>query len=187
MAAEKRVFTPEAIDDLLVGWLIHSHKARDRHDEAARRYAMGQYALGIPSLVVSTIVGTSVFAALSSATAPPFWVGLLSMVAAVLAALQTFMDFGGRSDKHRAAAVKYKTSIRLLEEFLVQQKEGTPITKDEVDDIRASLDNLEEAAPVVMGRIYDRIEKRYRDMQHVSDAVSLYSGPMSGRLAVGSG
>jgi len=184
MAAEKRVFTPAAIDDLLVGWLIHSHKARDRHDEAARRYAWGQYALGIPSLIVSTIVGTSVFAALSSATAPPFWVGLLSMVAAVLAALQTFMDFGGRSDKHRAAAVKYKVSIRLLEESLVQQQEGTPITKDEVDDIRASLDSLEETAPVVMSGIYDRIEQRYKDLQNVSDAVDLYT--QTGRLAVGS-
>jgi hypothetical protein len=78
-------------------------------------------------------------------------------------------------------------SIRLLEESLVQQKAGTPITKDEVDDIRASLDSLEEAAPVVMGRIYDRIEKRYRDMQHVSNAMNLYSATVGGRLAVGSG
>ena len=109
MAEEKKLFSPAAIGELLNGWLIHSHKCRDRHDVAARLYAKGQYALGIPSLVVSTIVGTSVFAALSSNEAPALWVGMLSIAAAVLAALQTFMDFGGRSDKHRsagAAAVK---------------------------------------------------------------------------------
>lgn len=35
MADEKRVFRPLGTDELLTGWLIHSHKARDRHDEAA--------------------------------------------------------------------------------------------------------------------------------------------------------
>lgn len=49
----KRVFTPLGTEQLLIGWLIHSHKARDRHDEAARRYAKGQFVLGIPSLIAS--------------------------------------------------------------------------------------------------------------------------------------
>jgi hypothetical protein len=175
MADAKRVFTPAQTDELLIGWLIHSHKAWDRHAEAARRYARGQYALGIPSLVVSTVVGTSVFAALSSKEVPPLWVGLLSILAAVLAALQTFMDFGGRSDKHRDAAVKYKSSIRLLEESIVQQKHEEGLTKDEVAALRVMLDSLEESAPVVMQRVYDDVEKKYQDMKHVPKASDLYS------------
>ena len=175
MADEKRVFTPLGTEQLLTGWLVHSHKARDRHDEAARRYAKGQIAFGIPSLIVSTIVGTSVFAALSSKEIPPLWVGLLSILAAVLAALQTFMDFGGRSDKHRNAAVKYKSSIRLLEESIVRLKQGTELTKDEIATIRTTLDSLEETAPVVMPKIYDSIEKKYQDMRYVSEAIGLYS------------
>ncbi len=175
MTDEKRVFTPLGTDELLSGWLIHAHKSRDRHDEAARRYAKGQFALGIPSLIVSTVVGTSVFAALSSGQAPPLWVALLSMLAAVLAALQTFLDFGGRSDKHRNVAVKYKSAIRLIEESIVQQKQGTALTKDEITAIRATLDSLEETAPVVMPKIYDRVEKKYQDMKYVSEAIGLYS------------
>ena len=175
MAEEKRVFTPDGTDQLLTGWLIHSHKARDRHDEAARRYATGRVALGIPSLIVSTVVGTSVFAALSSKEVPPLWVGLLSIAAAVLSALQTFLDFGGRSDKHRSAAVKYKSSIRLLEESIVQQKQGTALTKNEITTIRTTLDSLEESAPVVLPRVFDNIEKKYLDMKYVSEAIGLYS------------
>ena len=136
---------------------------------------MGQYALGIPTLIVSTVVGTSVFAALSSQSIPPIWVGILSMVAAVLAALQTFMDFGGRSDKHRLAAVKYKSSIRLLEESLAQQKQGQLLSKEEIDDIRTALDTLEDAAPIVLPRVYSVIEKRYQDLKYVPDAIGLYS------------
>lgn len=175
MADEKRVFTPHATDQLLTGWLIHCHKSRDRHDEAARRYAMAQYALGIPTLIVSTIVGTSVFAALSSSQVPSLWVGVLSMLAAVLAALQTFMDFGGRSDKHRHAAVRYKASIRQFEESIVQQKSGVEPTMDELAAMRTTLDDLEEAAPVVMPNIYRGIEKRYQDMKYVSEAIGVYS------------
>ena len=159
---EKRVFTPVGLDELLTGWLIHTHKARDRHDEAARRYAKGQYALGIPSLIVSTIVGTSVFAALSSKEVPPLWVGLLSILAAVLAALQTFLDFVGRSDKQRSAA-------------MVQLKRGAEPTKDDIAAIRTMLDGLEETAPVVMPKIFDAIEKKYLNMEYVSNAISLYN------------
>lgn len=175
MADVKRVFAPNAVDELLNGWLVHAHKARDRHDEAARRYAKGQYSLGIPSLVVSTVVGTALFAALSSQITPPLWIGILSMLAAVLSALQTFLDFGGRSDKHRNAAVKYKASIRLLEETLVQIQQGRNISKEQIDETRAGLDRLEESAPVVMPRVYDRIENRYQDMRYVTEAIGLYT------------
>lgn len=175
MSDQKRVFTPHAVDELLTGWLVHSHKARDRHDEASRRYAMGQYALGIPALVVSTVVGTSVFSALSSQEVPPLWVALLSILAAVLTALQTFLDFGGRSDKHRSAAVKYKSSIRLIEEAKVQLTLGNVLTKEEISTIRTMLDNLEETAPVVMPRIYDKVEKKYQDLKYVPKAMDLYS------------
>lgn len=175
MTEEKRLFSPAAIGELLNGWLIHSHKCRDRHDMAARLYAKGQYALGIPSLVVSTIVGTSVFSALSSKEVPPLWVGLLSIAAAVLAALQTFMDFGGRSDKHRAAGVKYKSAIRLLEQSKVRLGQGDSLTGEEIDSMRTLLDTLEDAAPVIMPKIYDQVEKKYQDMRYVTEAVSLYS------------
>jgi hypothetical protein len=175
---EKKLFTPAVISELLNGWLIHSHKCRDRHDVAARLYAKGQYALGIPSLVVSTIVGTSVFAALSSKEVPALWVGILSIAAAVLAALQTFMDFGGRSDKHRSAGVKYKAAIRLIEQNKVRLAQGTAPSSEEVDSMRTLLDTLEDAAPVVMPKIYDQIEKKYQDLKYVQEAVSLYSSPV---------
>ena len=175
MADEKRVFSPTGVDELLNGWLIHAHKSRDRHDEAARIYAKGQFSLGIPSLIVSTIVGTSVFSTLAADGKIQWWVGALSLAAAVLVALQTFMDFAGRSDKHRSCAVKYKSAIRCLEQLKVRRGDGEALSKDEVDDVRASLDTLEDAAPVVMPSIFDKIEKKYQDMKYVQDAIGLYA------------
>jgi hypothetical protein len=174
MLTEKRVFSPHSVKDLVAGWLVHSHKARDRHELASRTYAKGQYALGIPALIASTVVGTSLFASLSSREVPPLWVGLLSIAAAVLAAIQTFMDFGGRSDKHRAAAVKYKASIRGLEYLSVQIANGAALTDEQITAVQAQLDTLEEAAPVVMPNIYDRVEGRYQNLKYVQEALDLY-------------
>lgn len=174
MPNEKLLFSPESVEQLLAGWLVHSHKARDRHDLASRIYAKGQYALGIPALIVSTVVGTSVFSALASEEVPALWVGLLSITAAVLTAVQTFMDFGGRSDKHRIAAVKYKAAIRGLEYLQVRLTKKDSVSDEEISTIRTQLDSLEEAAPVVMPRIYDRIEQRYQDVKYVREALDLY-------------
>lgn len=174
MPDEKRLFSPHSVAGLVAGWLIHAHKARDRHELASRTYARGQYALGIPALIASTVVGTSVFASLSTSEAPPLWVGLLSIGAAVLAAIQTFMDFGGRSDKHRLAAVKYKAAIRGLEYLNVQLANNVPLTDEQITDVQIQLDNLEEAAPVVMPRIYDSVEARYQNVKYVQEALDLY-------------
>jgi hypothetical protein len=175
MADEKRLFAPTGISELLNGWLIHAHKCRDRHDEAARHYARGQYALGIPSLVVSTVVGTSVFSALSSNVVQSLWVGILSISAAVLSALQTFMDFGGRSDKHRGMGGKYKAAIRQLEQLIVRRSQGEELSQEELDDLRTALDALEDTAPVIMPSIYDRVEKKYLDAKYVQEAIKLYA------------
>src|SRR5687767_10129624 len=174
MADEKRLFAPHTIADLVSGWLVHAHKARDRHDLASRTYARGQYALGIPALIASTVVGTSLFASLSSRQVTPLWVGLLSIGAAVLAAIQTFMDFGGRSDKHRLAGVKYKAAIRGLEYLNVKLANGEQLTDEQITSVQVQLDNLEEAAPVVMPRIYDQVEARYQNVKYVQEALELY-------------
>jgi hypothetical protein len=94
MSKPQKLFDPESPAELLLGWLVHAHKGRDRHDLAARVYERGRYMLGVPTLIASTIVGTSVFSALSSPSGgvPALWVGLFSVLAAILAALQTFLD-----------------------------------------------------------------------------------------------
>jgi hypothetical protein len=85
-----------------------------------------------------------------------------------------FMDFGGRSDKHRVAAVKYKAVIRSLEYLQVRLSRKETITDDEISGIRTHLDNLEESAPVVMPKINDLVEQPYRDVKYVRDALDLY-------------
>jgi len=165
------IFNPHADDELLRGWLVHAHKCRDRHDFAARRCDTLRYAIGIPAITLSAIVGTSVFSALSQnqELRVKLLVLFLSVAAAVFAALQTFMDYPARAERHRAAAAKYKGLIHEFEQALWSDSRDATL----ISGLRDRLADLEESMPVVPQRIYDRIERRYDSFKFVSTALEL--------------
>lgn len=79
------------------------------------------YRLGIPVVVLSAIVGTSVFAALGSDPSPiaKITVGCVSMLVVVLAALQTFMRYAEHAEKHREAGAKFAALHKEIDQLLV--------------------------------------------------------------------
>ena len=91
--AAKAILEPAIPAERLRGWLLHAHKCRDRHDEAARSYDSVRYWLGVPTIVCSTIASASALASFSAqaGSAGGITAGIVSLIAAVLAALQTFL------------------------------------------------------------------------------------------------
>jgi len=176
------VFEPDDPNELLRGWLLHAHKGRDRHDLAARRCDQRRYLLGVPATVISAIVGTSTFAALQESPdrTLQLLVGVLAILAAILASLQAFLDLGARAERHRIAGVRYKAVIRQLEQLGIGAIKGWGLDAPIVTEIRQRLDSLEEEMPVVPPSVYDRIEAKYRDPTFVDSVVRL-SGSADGR------
>ncbi len=176
MTHSKRLPEPANREELLRFWLIHAHKGRDRHDLAARRYESRRSGLGVPTIVMSAVVGTSVFASLGSqaATWAQVSVGLLSVAAAVLSALQTFFDYPARAERHRLAGAKYKAIVRELEEVLAVPDSLMARDSAWLDALRQRFDALEEETPVVASRIFDEVERRYASVSFVSEALALY-------------
>jgi hypothetical protein len=172
----KKLFDPSNREELLRGWLLHAHKGRDRHDVAARRDDKYRYWLGVPAIILSTIVGTAIFASLEAkevGSSITIIVGLVSILSAVLGSLQTFYNFASKSESHQIAGVKYKMIIRELEQILSQPVESLPIKADYLDDLRKKLDDLEVEAPVVSEGIYNQIEERYANADFVDNVDSL--------------
>lgn len=77
--------------------------------------------LGVPVVVLSAIVGTSVFAALGSdpSLLAKITVGCVSILVAVLAALQTFMRYAERAEMHREAGAKFAALHKEIDQLLV--------------------------------------------------------------------
>jgi hypothetical protein len=108
------------------------------HALAADRLSQWHFWLGVPVVILTTIVGTAAFAALSDLGKTTFLLtliaGVLSILAAILSALQTFLDFQGRSQKHSSAASKLNALDRRFERALFQKSPEIAVQYVEIVD-----------------------------------------------------
>src|SRR5436190_5573570 len=135
--------TPEQILD---DWYQRVAVTQRAHYLSADHFGTRKYWLGIPAVVLSTLVGTAVFATVQKQ--PELWlqitVGLASVAAALLASLQTFLGYSERAEKHRIAGAKYGALGRELEQLRASSITPTP---EAISEVRKRLDDLAMESP----------------------------------------
>jgi hypothetical protein len=117
--------------------------------------------LGIPAVVLSTTAGTTIFATLESVPdlRIRITVGLLSVAAAVLVSLQTFLRYAERAERHKSAAVRYGILRREAEEALAHCSAGEPCPREFFEKVRQRWDAVDQESPTVPPSIYKRTER----------------------------
>jgi hypothetical protein len=139
---ERRMNPQQVLDD----WYERVAVTQRAHYLSADHYGARKYWLGIPAVVLSTFVGTSVFATVQKQ--PDFWlqitVGLASVAAALLASLQTFLGYSERAEKHRIAGAKYGALGRELEQL---RASDVPPSAEAMSQVRKRLDDLAVESP----------------------------------------
>ena len=135
--------TPEHV---LENWYERVTVTQRAHYLSADHFGARKYWLGIPAVILSTLVGMSVFATVQQQ--PEVWlqitVGLASVAAALLASLQTLLGYAERAEKHRVAGAKYGAIGRELEQLRASAE--TPPDKV-VSGVRKRLDDLAVESP----------------------------------------
>jgi hypothetical protein len=173
----EKLFEPENIGELLKGWHIHANKGRKKHEQAARRLESQYRRIGFASVILSAVIGASLFASLEAAYEP--WsrivAGIISIVASVLSSLITFHRYEERTEKHRLAGARYKAIIRTLEQVLTG-RDRSAIDQDTIDRFRQDFVELEASTPVVPDDIDGAVEQRYQEYQFVPKAIDLQPG-----------
>jgi hypothetical protein len=148
-------------NELLTKWLNRSHIVLAAHHHASAVLDGRRYWLGISVIILTSFVGTSIFATLQGSPNLPvkITVGLASFLAATLASLQTFLRYEERAERHRSAGIKYGMIMRELE----QKVAFPPKEEDEllrfIDDIRIRWDKLNEESPIIPRAIWNRFDK----------------------------
>jgi hypothetical protein len=134
------------IQEVLADWYQRVAATQRAHYRSADHFSRKSYWLGIPVIVLSTLVGTSVFATLQKQPGPELQiaVGLASVLAAVLASLQTFLGYSARAEKHRVAGAKYGGLGRELEALRASDR---PVSDGVVTELRKRLDTLALESP----------------------------------------
>jgi hypothetical protein len=99
---------PSSPEQLLREWRRRLRWNCAIHYEAAKPLLRGNVLLGIPVVIFTTLAGLTVFASIGTSLYP-WWkvaVGIVSIAAAALASLQTFLKLAERAETHRSTAVR---------------------------------------------------------------------------------
>ena len=142
---------PNSNEELVLAWIRRTRESQFAHYDQATRLRLASTRLGFPVIVITAIVGTTVFSSISQ-TATSDWVkilvGLLSVLASTLSSLQTFMKLPERSEQHRIYGARYGGIRRKLEQIYAA-RESQAITAQILDSLNCELNALAEEAPDV--------------------------------------
>jgi hypothetical protein len=140
----------KSVLELLRDWHDRAAISQEAHYVIATRLTKYNIWFGVPVVALATFVGTSVFATLQKdvRTSLRIIVGSVSVLAAVLASLQTFLRFQERAEKHRAAAELWAAIRREIDQMLALH----PDYLAERSDPKAYLDGLRERMDRVSGQ-----------------------------------
>jgi hypothetical protein len=147
-------------------------RLRDRaHFKMAQRLIRRERMLGIPVIVLSTIVGTAIFASLETQAEVGWKIlgGILSVSAAVFAALQTFFNYGSAADQHAAASAGYSQLGRRIDYFKLLHFSGDTTREKaltDLGDLIRAIDELDQKFPRTTSRIWrEVVETRKRELE----------------------
>ena len=152
---------PEDYAELVLAWIRRARESQMAHYEMANMYDHREKWLGVPVIIISTIVGTSAFASIAEDIIPlwaKFAVGGLSIVVAVLSSLQTFFKYSEKSEIHKSSAAAFGASRRKLEFIYASKDSG--IDSSVVSLLRSELDTLASQSPHIPVTVFKKIQEK---------------------------
>jgi hypothetical protein len=145
---------------LLVDWRRRAAAAVTAHYRLAYRCRRRNVALGVPVVVLSSVVGTSLFATLNETSVDSdvrLTIGVVSVAAAVLASLQTFLRFAERAERHVIAADWYSAVRRGVDEALALPPVARKPPAEYLPTIRKEMSKIGQQAPEIPAPLWSRV------------------------------
>jgi hypothetical protein len=161
-------FTSE-IEILAKDWFRRCRESQMVHYEYGSLLERRHLYFGIPAMVLSTIVGTAVFSSWESASQDQLTrvaFGMLSMLAASITALQTFLNLTDRASKHKSAGASYSAIRRELELLKTIPPLSEEEMKESLQKIKQRMDDLANSAPGIPSRFKQKIDEKLESKSH---------------------
>ena len=169
----QKVVWNDSLERLYESWHRRVAAAEHGHRLMADRLRRRYFLLGIPVVVFTTLVGTSAFASLSGASNSSITtrnadsdvvlliVGGISVLAAVLSSLQTFLRYATRAEGHRIAALRYETLRREMAETLALSPEFRGQPDRDLDNARNRMDRYAKESPTIGERMWQSLGQKF--------------------------
>lgn len=137
------------MNELLESWRWTARTANVANLRATDSFDWRNFVLGGASATLGAIVGLGIFVSLQEG-AHHLWIRLaaggVTFLAAGLAALWKYLAYSGRAEGHRKASRDYGNLVRQIDLVLERH---TPLTHEVAEDIRTTMDKIDNAAPNV--------------------------------------
>jgi hypothetical protein len=150
---------------LLADWTARVTAAQHAHYYLMTQLRRRNLMLGIPVIVLTAAVGTALFTSISSTDAAPVWAkvaaGAISALAGVLAAIQTFLKFSERAEKHAVAADWLVAVRRELETVAATPEKARGNPSDVLEGLRKEINKISQTAPGIGEALWQRFAKQY--------------------------
>lgn len=147
---------PNDARQVLDQWYERTSVVAVGHYRAALRYSRLHLGMAIPTVGLSAAVGTAVFATLQQQSC--FWlqfaVGAMSVLAAILTALQSTLRYQELAEKHRGAGAKYNAIGREIELLRTYPEIGA----EKIEDLRVRIDSLAFESPHIPQAVHEHMQ-----------------------------
>jgi hypothetical protein len=151
--------TPDPLNDVTEvanGYRGNAILRARAHNIAAERFGQRNTLLGMPTAVIAAVVGSSIFASLSSNEKNLYLMiitGALSILAAVLSALQTFLKYSEIAQSHKMAKDGYESISRKIDNLKLQMAGALATSRPDavkaLQGISDELDDLGKSSPII--------------------------------------
>lgn len=139
---------------LLKAWRDELGSMMPMHYALSAKIRLMNYVLGVPIIIIAMLVASYIFFTINQETA--FWVkmlfGLLTLLIAILASLQTFLKYSEQAGNHRNASVRYQALFNGIDQLLVIPPKDDAALGEWCDKLRERWDALNLEAPSIARR-----------------------------------
>jgi hypothetical protein len=150
---------------LLADWTARVTAAQHAHYYLMTQLRRRNLMLGIPVIVLTAAVGTALFTSIANTDAASVWAkvaaGAVSALAGVLAAIQTFLKFSERAEKHAVAADWLAAVRRELETVAATPEKARGNPSDVLEGLRKEINKISQTAPGIGEALWQRFAKEY--------------------------
>jgi hypothetical protein len=156
-------WTPE-LEELLSRWHRRMSACQHAYYAEAERFRHWHLWFGVPSVILSSVVGTAVFATLASqeiGTYKRVAVALVSIAAAVLTGLQTFLRLAENASAHAVAAGWYSAIKRDIEQVQAHRPEERGHARECINVLRKEINKAGQKSPELRESVWMAVAQRY--------------------------
>lgn len=153
---------------LVADWFRRVRESQLIHYACGTYYSKLNLMLGVPTIFLTTIVGTAVFVSLGNHATGNYriTIGMVSLLASVFAALHTFLGYSQRSEKHKLTATGYAAVRRELEFMKTFPDQDSVELAKKLETIKLQMNHLAESAESVPNHIWRRHVSELKGRDH---------------------